>query len=78
MPVVHPVGCGIDVHQARLTACLRGVEGDGQVTQEVREFATTGLVNLLRALRCDILVVWHCQIHFPPCPASISHAILAA
>jgi transposase len=41
MQVVHPVCCGIDVHQARLTACLRCVTGDSQVTQEVREFATT-------------------------------------
>jgi hypothetical protein len=41
MQVVHPVCCGIDVHQTRLTACLRCVEGDSQVTQEVREFATT-------------------------------------
>jgi transposase len=41
MQVVHPVCCGIDVHQARLTACLRCVQAGGQVTQEVREFATT-------------------------------------
>ena len=41
MPVVHPICCGIDVHQAQLTACLRRVDMDGQVTHEVREFATT-------------------------------------
>jgi transposase len=41
MPVVHPIGCGIDVHQAQLTVCLRRVDTDGQVTQEVRECATT-------------------------------------
>jgi Transposase len=41
MQVVHPICCGIDVHQAQLTACLRRVDVDGQVTQEVREFATT-------------------------------------
>jgi transposase len=41
MQVVHPICCGIDVHQAQLTACLRRVDADGQVTQEVREFATT-------------------------------------
>jgi transposase len=33
--------CGIDVHQAQIPACLRRVDADGQVTQEVREFATT-------------------------------------
>jgi transposase len=41
MPVVHPICCGIDVHQAQRTACLRRVAMDGQVTKEVREFATT-------------------------------------
>jgi hypothetical protein len=41
MHVMHSVCCGSDVHQAHLTACLRGVEGDGQVTQDVREFSTT-------------------------------------
>jgi transposase len=41
MPVVHPICCGIDVYQAQLTACLRRVDADRQVTQEVREFATT-------------------------------------
>jgi transposase len=39
--VVHPICCGIDVHQAQLTACLCRVDADGPVTQEVREFATT-------------------------------------
>jgi hypothetical protein len=41
MPVVHPICCGIDVYQAQLTAYLRRVDADRQVTQEVREFATT-------------------------------------
>jgi transposase len=41
MPVVHPICCGIDVHQAQLTACLRRVDTDGQVTTDIREFATT-------------------------------------
>lgn len=41
MQVVYPVCCGIDVHQAQLTACLRQVDGKGHVTQVVREFGTT-------------------------------------
>jgi transposase len=41
MPGVHPLCCGIDVHQARLTACRRRVTAEGQVTQAVREVATT-------------------------------------
>jgi transposase len=59
MQVVHPVCCGIDVHQARLTACLRSVEGDSQVTQEVREFATT--YSALLALT-EWLVEQHCPV----------------
>jgi transposase len=41
MHVVHPICCGIDVHQAQLTACLRRVDPDGQVTTDVRACATT-------------------------------------
>ena len=59
MPVVHPVCCGIDVQQARLTACLRCVEGDSQVTQEGREFATT--YSALLAL-AEWLVERHCPV----------------
>jgi transposase len=38
--VVHPIWYGIDVQQAQLTAYLRRVTEDGQVTQEVRACAT--------------------------------------
>ena len=41
MQVEHPVCCGIDVHQDTLTACLRRVDTNGQVSKEGREFATT-------------------------------------
>jgi hypothetical protein len=41
MDVVYPVCCGIDVHQARLTACLRWVQEDGHGTKDVQEFDTT-------------------------------------
>lgn len=41
MQVVHPICCGLDIHQARLTACLRQVEANGHVLQNAREFATT-------------------------------------
>jgi transposase len=59
MQVMHPVCCGIDVHQAHLTACLRCVEGDGQVTQDVREFSTT--YSALLALT-EWLVEQHCPV----------------
>lgn len=41
MQVVHPICCGLDVHQAILTACLRRVSDDGQVTTALRSFGTT-------------------------------------
>ena len=41
MHIVHPVCCGIDVHAALLTACLRRVSEDGQSTTEVVEDGTT-------------------------------------
>jgi transposase len=59
MHVVYPVCCGIDVHQARLTACLRRVDTAGQVITEVREFETTYLA-LLTFL--DWLVEHHCPV----------------
>ena len=58
MQVEHPVCCGIEVHKDTLTACLRRVDANGQVSKEGREFATTslspGLVRLARgtALPC--------------------------
>src|SRR5437016_7561192 len=41
MQVVQPVCCGLDVHQAPLTACVRYASDDGQITTELREFGTT-------------------------------------
>ena len=59
MQVVHSICCGIDVHQACLTACLRHVDAAGQVRQDVREFATT--YSALLAL-LDWLVEAHCPV----------------
>ena len=59
MQVEHPVCCGIDVHKAMPTACLRRVGTDGQVSKEGREFATT--YTSLLALS-DWLVEQHCPV----------------
>ena len=59
MQVVHPICCGLDVHQARLTACLRHVNDAGQVTTEWREFST--IYSELLALS-DGLVAQHCPV----------------
>jgi len=59
MQVVHPICCGLDVHQARLTACLRHVNDVGQVTTELREFGP--IYSELLALS-DWLVAQHCPV----------------
>ena len=59
MQVEHPVCCGIDVHKDTLTACLRRVDANGQVSKEGREFATT--YTSLLALS-DWLVEQHCPV----------------
>jgi transposase len=40
MDLLYPVCCGLDVHKASVTACLRS-PGDAQRRQEVRTFGTT-------------------------------------
>jgi transposase len=59
MHVVHPVCCGLDVHQVTLTACVRRVSDDGQITTELREFGT--IYSALLALS-DWLVAQHCPV----------------
>jgi transposase len=58
MQIEHPVCCGIDVHKDMLTACLRRVDTNGQVSKERREFATT-YPSLLA------LSDWLVEQHFP-------------
>jgi hypothetical protein len=41
MEVVYPVCCGIDAHPEQLTACLRRVSSDGQITMVLHESGTT-------------------------------------
>ena len=59
MQVDHPVCGGIDVHKDTLTACLRRVDANGQVSKAGREFATTS--PSLLALS-DWLVEPHCPV----------------
>jgi transposase len=71
MHVVHPICCGIDVHQAQLTACLRRVDTDGQVTTEVREFATTydALLTLsewLTEQQCPVVALESTGVYWRP------------
>jgi transposase len=71
MDVVYPVCCGIDVHQARLTACLRRVQEDGQVTKDVQEFDTTYpalliLLDWLIAQHCPVVALESTGVYTPP------------
>jgi transposase len=71
MPVVHPICCGIDVHQAQLTACLRRVDTDGQVTTDVRAFATTDdalltLSTWLREPQCPVVALESTGVSWRP------------
>jgi transposase len=59
METIHPVCCGLDVHQASVISCLRRVNSDSTVSVEIREFGTT--VKDLTAL-ADWLVETGCPI----------------
>ena len=52
MEMVHPICCGLDVHQASISACMRHVMADGMIKLESRTFDTTmrGLTSLLEWL----------------------------
>ena len=62
MQVVHPVCCGLDVHQAQLMACLRCVSPEGQITTQLRDFGTTyrellALSEWLTEQQCPIVAL---------------------
>jgi transposase len=71
MQVVHPVCCGLDVHQASLTACLRRMSDDGQITTEVRGFGTTyaellALSDWLSASHCPVVAMESTGVYWRP------------
>jgi transposase len=80
MQVIHPVCCGIDVHAAQLTACLRQVSEDGQVTPEVVEYGTTsGALVALRSGRpahqCPIVALESPGVYWKPVSHVLSEAV---
>lgn len=71
MDLAHPIRCGIDVHQASITACLRRVEADGKVGLTTREFGTTvrDLKTLMAWLSdedCPICVMESTGVYWKP------------
>lgn len=71
MEMVHPVCCGLDVHQASVSACLRRVMQDGMIKLESRTFDTTmrGLTSLLEWLvenECAIAAMESTGVYWKP------------
>jgi transposase len=64
-------GCGLDVHQATVVACLLTVQKDGSVQKQVRTFATTtrelvGLREWLLAEGCTHLAMESTGVYWKP------------
>lgn len=78
MQMVYPVWCGMDGHAAQLTACLRRVTDEGQISTEWRDFGTTYDPRLaLRAWRtehgCPLAVLESTGVDWKP----IYHVLVA-
>jgi len=70
MELLHPVCCGLDVHQQTVVACLRRAEA-GAVTQEVRSFGTTmadlrKLAGWLQQAACPIAAMESTGVYWKP------------
>src|SRR2546427_3543656 len=71
MQVVHPVCGGLDGHPTQLTACLRRVNDDGQISTSWRDFGTP--YDQFLALRawldeqgCPIVVLESTGVYWQP------------
>jgi transposase len=71
MEVLYPVCCGLDVHKASVTACLRAPRERGDRRQEVRTFGTTTgellrLVDWLRTAGCTHVAMESTGVYWRP------------
>jgi len=71
METVYPVCCGLDVHQASVSACLRRVNEDGAISLDTRDYPTTvqGLTALsqwLTGARCPIAAMESTGVYWKP------------
>jgi transposase len=71
MPVLHPVCCGIDVHAAQLTAGLRRVRDDGEITTALVEYGTTyreliAFRPWLQAQQCPVVAMESTGVSWKP------------
>ena len=70
MPVVYPVCCGIDVHQAQLTA-FSPLSPEGQITTEQRDCGTTyhellALSDWLAERHCPVVALERTGVYWRP------------
>lgn len=80
MEMVHPICCGLDVHQASISACMRTVMADGMIKLENRTFDTTmrGLTSLLEWLvenECTIAAMESTGVYWKPVYHVLSPAV---
>jgi transposase len=71
METIYSVCCGLDVHQASVSACLRRVSPDGSIGLETRQYATTvqGLTELsqwLTEVCCPIAAMESTGVYWKP------------
>jgi len=71
METVYSVCCGLDVHQASVSACLRRVATNGTISTESQQFATTvqGLTQLSQWLTeagCPIVAMESTGVYWKP------------
>ena len=71
MDVLYPVCCGLDVHKASVTACLRSPGDGGQRRQEVRTFGTAtrelqSLAAWLTAAGCTHVAMESTGVYWRP------------
>ena len=71
MELVHPVCCGLDVHKASVTACLRRVMEGGMIKLENRAFDTnmrglTSLLDWLKESGCGIAAMESTGVYWKP------------
>lgn len=71
MDTIHQVCCGLDVHEASVTACLRRVNVDGTVSVEINEFGTTvkqltALAEWLVAEGCPLAAMESTGVYWKP------------
>jgi transposase len=71
MEVVNPVCCGLDIHKARISACLLRTARNGAVQRELRSFGTMtseleALAAWLQMAQCPIVAMESTGVYWQP------------